>query len=212
MCLIAAYTIREQLGHSVLCISVYLCYFPSTMLTNCLTRLILIILIIPKSQSEEYHPQNSKPNPDAPAILYLPLGGGGVNECEPAVGAKLTQLVPLMFAGMTFTIFDAVANINNRINSNNNNNNNQNINFQQSVNTVVSGNVNVANQINVMNVAGRKKRSNKKGSRISKEHKKAAAAIAKKGMEALISLNKVVDDRLLHQMRSRQHLDPHVLI
>ena len=80
------------------------------------------------------------------------------------------------------------------------------------MNTVVSGNVNVANQINVMNVAGRKKRSNKKGSRISKEHKKAAAAIAKKGMEALISLNKVVDDRLLHQMRSRLLLDPHVLI
>ena len=59
----------------------------------------------------------------------------------------LCQLVPLMFAGMTFTIFDAVANINNRINSNNNNNNNQNINFQQSVNTVVTGNINVANQV-----------------------------------------------------------------
>ena len=52
-----------------------------------------------------------------------------------------------MFAGMTFTIFDAVANINNRINSNNNNNNNQNINFQQSANTVVTGNINVANQV-----------------------------------------------------------------
>jgi hypothetical protein len=52
-----------------------------------------------------------------------------------SAGAKLAQLVPLMFAGMTFTIFDAVANINNRINSNNNNNNNQNINFQESVNT-----------------------------------------------------------------------------
>merc|ERR1711915_437509 len=113
----------------------------STMLTHRITGLILIILIIPKSKSEEYHPQNSKPNPDAPAILYLPLGGGGVNECEPAAGAKLMQLVPLMFAGMTFTIFDAVANINNR---------NDNINFQQSVNTVVTGNINVANQINVM--------------------------------------------------------------
>ena len=55
-----------------------------------------------------------------------------------------------MFAGMTFTIFDAVANINNRINSNNNNNNNQNINFQQSVNTVVTGNINVANQVKFM--------------------------------------------------------------
>ena len=55
-----------------------------------------------------------------------------------------------MFAGMTFTIFDAVANINNRINSNNNNNNNQNINFQQSVNTVVTGNINVANQVKLV--------------------------------------------------------------
>jgi len=24
------------------------------------------------------------PSPDSPAVLYLPLGGGGVNECEPA--------------------------------------------------------------------------------------------------------------------------------
>jgi hypothetical protein len=63
-----------------------------------------------------------------------------------------------MFAGMTFTIFDAVANINNNINSNNNNNNNQNINFQQSINTVVTGNINVANQINVMNALGRRRR------------------------------------------------------
>ena len=39
------------------------------------------------------------PDPSSPAVLYLPLGGGGVNECEPAAGAKLIQLVPLMFAG-----------------------------------------------------------------------------------------------------------------
>ena len=55
--------------------------------------------------------------------------------CLFVAGSKLVHLVPLMFAGMTFTIFDAVANINNNINSNNNNNNIQNINFQQSVNT-----------------------------------------------------------------------------
>ena len=55
--------------------------------------------------------------------------------CLFLAGSKLVHLVPLMFAGMTFTIFDAVANINNNINSNNNNNNIQNINFQQSVNT-----------------------------------------------------------------------------
>lgn len=64
-----------------------------------------------------------------------------------------------MFAGMTFTIFDAVATVANNINSNNNNLNDQNINFQMSSNTVVTGNINVANQINVMNMAGRKKRA-----------------------------------------------------
>jgi len=100
-------------------------------------------------------------------------------------GAKLVHLVPLMFAGMTFTIFDAVANINNNINSNNNNNNNQNINFQQSVNTVVTGNINVANQINVMNVAGRRKRNTEKIRETEKQemreiwrrNKKAAAQV-----------------------------------
>merc|ERR1712154_238571 len=128
------------------------------LMQNFPAHLLIFFFFLPVCKCESFSHQDSKPNPAAPAILYLPLGGGGVNECEPAVGAKLTQLVPLMFAGMTFTIFDAVANINNRINSNNNNNNNQNINFQQSVNTVVTGNINVANQINVMNVAGRKKR------------------------------------------------------
>jgi hypothetical protein len=65
----------------------------------------------------------------------------------------------MMFAGMTFTIFDAVATVANNINSNNNNLNDQNINFQMSSNTVVTSNINVANQINVMNMAGRKKRA-----------------------------------------------------
>jgi len=101
----------------------------------------------------------SKPDPNSPAILYLPLGGSGKPQCLPSAGAKLAQLVPMMFAGMTFTIFDAVATVANNINSNNNNLNDQNINFQMSSNTVVTGNVNVANQINVMNMAGRKKRA-----------------------------------------------------
>jgi len=102
---------------------------------------------------------NAKPNPNAPAILYLPLGGSGKPQCLPSAGAKLAQLVPMMFAGMTFTIFDAVATVANNINSNNNNLNDQNINFQMSSNTVVTGNINVANQINVMNMVGRKKRA-----------------------------------------------------
>jgi hypothetical protein len=100
-----------------------------------------------------------KPNPAAPAMLYLPLGGSGKPQCPSAAGAKLAQLVPMMFAGMTFTIFDAVATVANNINSNNNNLNDQNINFQMSSNTVVTSNINVANQINVMNMAGRKKRA-----------------------------------------------------
>ena len=142
--------------------------------------LIIISTVVATSKTQS-------PDPSSPAVLYLPLGGGGVNECEPAAGAKLQQLVPLMFAGMTFTIFDAVANINNRINSNNNNNNNDNINFQQSVNTVVSGNINVANQINVMNVMGRKKREDNHDEEYQ-ENKKKAAAIARKGFEALVTL------------------------
>ena len=36
------------------------------------------------------------PGPASPAVLYLPLGGSGAPECQPAAGAKLTQLVPLM--------------------------------------------------------------------------------------------------------------------
>ena len=79
-----------------------------------------------------------------------------------------------IFAGMTFTIFDAVATVANNINSNNNNLNDQNINFQMSTNTVVTGNVNVANQINVMNMAGRKKR---------------AAEIAKKALDWMAKYN-----------------------
>ncbi len=113
-----------------------------------------------KLVKRSYEPSKTENNP-GPALLYLPLGGSGKPQCAPAAGAKLAQLVPLMFAGMTFTIFDAVATIANNINSNNNNLNDQNINFQMSSNTVVTGNINVANQINVMNMAGRKKRAAK---------------------------------------------------
>ena len=94
---------------------------------------------------------------------------------------------------MTFTIFDAVANINNRINSNNNNNNNDNINFQQSVNTVVSGNINVANQINVMNVMGRRRRGAGHGGMLG-EVKKQAGKIARMGVQAMVTLDKSLDD------------------
>merc|ERR1712156_725293 len=120
----------------------------------------------------------------SPAVLYLPLGGGVSPGCQSAAGAKLTQLVPLMFAGMTFTIFDAVANINNR------NNSNQNINFQQSVNTVVTGNINVANQINVMNVAGRRRRRRmaERAHLQWKGKRNEAASLARQGFEAIVSL------------------------
>ena len=109
-----------------------------------------------------------------------------------------------MFAGMTFTIFDAVATVVNSINrlepkanfhlsishiyifrmpmfiaiffaSNNNNNNNQNINLQSSSNTLVTSNINVANQINVMNMMGKRKR----------RKKREVAKIAREGMKML---------------------------
>ena len=173
-----------------------------------LCPLLLLLMMMTQAQCQAPGP-GPAPSPSAPAVLYLPLGGGGAPSCQPAAGAKLTQLVPLMFAGMTFTIFDAVANINNRINSNNNNNNNDNINFQQSVNTVVSGNINVANQINVMNVAGRRRRDTAPPSApptrgITPEMKSQAAAIAKHGFEALVTLNKSVGDgRFLVQLNKR---------
>ena len=101
---------------------------------------------------------------------------------------------------MTFTIFDAVANINNRINSNNNNNNNDNINFQQSVNTVVSGNINVANQINVMQGMGRRRRE--AGGR--GEMKKQAGRMARMGIQAMVSLDKSLNDNVaMKQLQKR---------
>ena len=162
------------------------------MLVKLCPLLLLMMMMMTQAQCQAPGP-GPAPSPSAPAVLYLPLGGGGAPSCQPAAGAKLTQLVPLMFAGMTFTIFDAVANINNRINSNNNNNNNDNINFQQSVNTVVSGNINVANQINVMNVMGRKRREAASG--ITPEMKRSAAKIARHGFEAMLTLNRSLKDK-----------------
>ena len=110
-----------------------------------------------------------------------------------------------MFAGMTFTIFDAVANINNRINSNNNNNNNDNINFQQSVNTVVSGNINVANQINVMMGMGRRRRGTSgPGPGITRDTMRRAASVARRGIEAMITLDKSIDDEAAMKQLQRR--------
>jgi hypothetical protein len=64
---------------------------------------------VKRAKRAKMEKMRAKPNADAPAILYLPLGGSGKPQCLPAAGAKLAQLVPMMFAGMTFTIFDAVA-------------------------------------------------------------------------------------------------------
>merc|ERR1719189_1956610 len=148
--------------------------------------MILLLLLLPGLLGDSPPHPAADPHGSSPAVLYLPLGGGVSPGCQSAAGAKLTQLVPLMFAGMTFTIFDAVANINNRIN----NNNNQNINFQQSVNTVVTGNINVANQINVMNVAGRRRRRRmaERAQLQWKGRRRQAAKAARKGFEAILSL------------------------
>ena len=104
---------------------------------------------------------------------------------------------------MTFTIFDAVANINNRINSNNNNNNNDNINFQQSVNTVVSGNINVANQINVMQGMGRRRREAGEGG-ITREMKKQAGRVARMGIQAMVTLDKSLNDEVAMKQLSNR--------
>ena len=104
---------------------------------------------------------------------------------------------------MTFTIFDAVANINNRINSNNNNNNNDNINFQQSVNTVVSGNINVANQINVMQGMGRRRREAGEDG-VTREMKKQAGRVARMGIQAMVTLDKSLNDEVaMKQLNNR---------
>ena len=68
-----------------------------------------------------------------------------------------------------------------------------NINFQQSVNTVVTGNINVANQINVMNVMGRRRRSSADRPRLDKAR---AGRIAKLGLEALLTMEGLVEDRV----------------
>ena len=96
--------------------------------------------------------------------MYVPLQSAPLPDCPGLANdqdSKVSRLVPLMFAGMMFTIFDAVVTISNSINDNNNNNNDDNLNLQQSSNTAISGNVNVANQINVMNGMGRRKRQAK---------------------------------------------------
>ena len=146
------------------------------------------LLLLCPCHLQAAHQKSSKPDPNAPALLYLPLGGSGKPQCLPAAGAKLAQLVPLMFAGMTFTIFDAVATVANNINSNNNNLNDLNINFQMSSNTVVTGNVNVANQINVMNMAGRKKR---------------AAHLAKLGLDWMAKYNTLAV--VMPELKARGH-------
>ena len=70
-----------------------------------------------------------------------------------------------------------------------------NINFQQSVNTVVTGNINVANQINVMNVMGRRRRSSAGDDR-PRLDKAQAGRIAKLGLEALLTMEGLVEDRV----------------
>ena len=54
------------------------------LLTSLLTSLLACLVL------------GQAPAPGSPAVLYLPLGGSGASECQPAAGAKLTQLVPLM--------------------------------------------------------------------------------------------------------------------
>jgi len=40
--------------------------------------------VVDRELLQRYVRSVDSPSPDSPAVLYLPLGGGGVNECEPA--------------------------------------------------------------------------------------------------------------------------------
>ena len=57
------------------------------MMVTTVTILLLVTVSLVEGQA---------PAPSSPAVLYLPLGGSGVSECQPAAGAKLMQVVPLM--------------------------------------------------------------------------------------------------------------------
>merc|ERR1739836_162470 len=92
-------------------------------------------------------------SPSDPAVLYLPLGGGGAKGCPSMAESAVVGISQMTFLWTVMSVFNVVANvvanINNNQNNRNNNNNNLNINKISTQNTQISANTNNANTISI---------------------------------------------------------------
>jgi len=100
-------------------------------------------------------PKRDAPDLSAgPAVMYLPLGGGGGSGCPSLAETSVTSISQMTFLWTVMSVFNVVsnivANINNNQNNNNNNNNNLQINKISTQNTQISANTNNANTISIM--------------------------------------------------------------
>ena len=93
-------------------------------------------------------------SPTDPAVLYLPLGGGGSKGCPSLAESAVVGISQMTFLWTVMSVFNVVANvvanINNNQNNRNNNNNNLQINKISTQNTQISANTNNANTITIM--------------------------------------------------------------
>ena len=89
-----------------------------------------------------------------PAVLYLPLGGGGSRGCPSLAESSVVGISQMVFLWTVMSVFNVVANVvasvNNNQNNRNNNNNNLQINKISTQNTQISANTNNANTISIM--------------------------------------------------------------
>ena len=98
--------------------------------------------------------RETSPSSSDPAVLYLPLGGGGQKGCPSMAESAVVGISQMTFLWTVMSVFNVVANvvanINNNQNNRNNNNNNLNINKISTQNTQISANTNNANTISIM--------------------------------------------------------------
>ena len=98
--------------------------------------------------------RETSPSSSDPAVLYLPLGGGGSKGCPSMAESAVVGISQMTFLWTVMSVFNVVANvvanINNNQNNRNNNNNNLNINKISTQNTQISANTNNANTISIM--------------------------------------------------------------
>ena len=98
--------------------------------------------------------RQTSPSSSDPAVLYLPLGGGGSKGCPSMAESAVVGISQMTFLWTVMSVFNVVANvvanINNNQNNRNNNNNNLNINKISTQNTQISANTNNANTISIM--------------------------------------------------------------